>query len=256
MQQTRVEVARAGVVSEAHPRGITSKGVVVGIGMVALGALAGMYSNYISRSSGFAYSNIPLAAFMPFACFVVFVNPLLKAVRRDWALGAGDLVLAFAMAWVGSMFAARAILGGIIIGIASPYYLATPENHWADTLHLHIPSWAVPQNREAMRWFYEGLPQGVPIPWGVWAVPCFWWMSFLLVMVLVMFCVSMLLRRQWAERERLTFALAEQPLAMVDGGYGEEPAAGMPGWLKLTLGITGGLVVLGGGTLAIIKLSR
>ena len=48
----------------------------------------------------------------------------------------------------------------------------------------------------------------------------------------------------------------EQPLAMVDGGYGEEPAAGMPGWLKLTLGITGGLVVLGGGTLAIIKLSR
>ena len=37
------------------------------------------------------------------------------------------------------------------------------------------------------------------------------------MLVLVMFGVSMLLRRQWEERERLTFALAEQPLTMIRG---------------------------------------
>ena len=202
---------------EAQAQGITYKGLVAGIGMVVLGAIVGMYSNYVSRSSGFSYSNIPLAAFLPFTLFVVFVNPILKGVRRTWALGTADLVLAFAMAWVGSMFAARAILGRIIIGIAAPYYIATPENGWADTLHPHFPAWILPQNREAMRAFFEGLPAGSAVPWGTWFAPAFWWASFLLVLVLVMFGVSMLLRRQWEERERLTFALAEQPLTMARG---------------------------------------
>ena len=119
MQQARPH--RVMPMPEAQAQGITYKGLVAGIGMVVLGAIVGMYSNYVSRSSGFSYSNIPLAAFLPFTLFVVFVNPILKGVRRTWALGTADLVLAFAMAWVGSMFAARAILGRIIIGIAAPY---------------------------------------------------------------------------------------------------------------------------------------
>jgi hypothetical protein len=205
---------RQSVLNIVAPKGMTYKGVLAGIAMVSLGAIAGMYANYVSQSSGFSYSNIPLAAFLPFTLFVVFVNPLLKMAHRDWALGTADLVLAFSMAWVGSMFAARAIMGRIIIGIAAPYYIATPENGWADTLHPHFPTWILPQNREAMRGFFEGLPAGVSVPWEAWLVPAFWWTSFLLVLLLVMFGVSMLLRRQWEERERLTFALAEQPLTM------------------------------------------
>ena len=221
MQQPQLKTGAAQPAPQTQPAGITLRGVGVGIGMVVLGALAGMYSNYVSRSSGFAYSNIPLAAFLPFTLFVVAVNPLLKAFRRAWALGTADLVLAFAMAWVGSMFAARAILGSIVIGIASPYYFATPENGWAGTLHPHLPPWALPQDVAAMRGFFEGLPAGTPIPWKAWILPCFWWASFLTTLVLVMFGVSMLLRRQWEERERLTFALAEQPLTMIRGSESE-----------------------------------
>jgi len=201
----------------APPSRLSARGLAAGLAMVVMGGLVGMYSNYSLRSSGFAYSNIPLAAFLPFTLCILVVNPLLKRFRPSWALSSAELVLAFSMAWVGSMFSARALLGSILIGIAAPYYIATPENDLAGTIHPHLPEWAFPQNVDAMRGFFEGLPEGASIPWQPWIIPVIWWSSFLLVLVLVMFGVSMLLRRQWEERERLTFALAEQPLAMIRG---------------------------------------
>ena len=68
-----------------------------------------------------------------------------------------------------------------------------------------------------MTWFFEGLPEGEKIPWGAWAIPLFWWLSFVAVLFFVLFCIVVILRKQWVEKERLIFPLAQVPLQMVEG---------------------------------------
>ena len=71
-----------------------------------------------------------------------------------------------------------------------------------------------------MKWFFDGLPAEEAIPWGVWAVPLFWWLSLIAVVLFVAFCLMAILRKQWVENEKLLFPLVELPLTMVEGADG------------------------------------
>ena len=63
--------------------------------------------------------------------------------------------------------------------LAGISYYATAENNWTEVLHLFIKSWLIPQDAQAIKYFYEGLPQGAPIPWNAWMVPLLAWASFM-----------------------------------------------------------------------------
>ena len=66
-----------------------------------------------------------------------------------------------------------------------------------------------------MRYFYEGLPGGLSIPWAVWVEPLVVWSIFALAMYLVMICLCVILRKHWVERERLIFPLVQLPLEIL-----------------------------------------
>ncbi|MEW6751871.1 MAG: DUF6785 family protein [Candidatus Latescibacterota bacterium] len=198
--------------------GLTPRAVGLGAALVVLVNLADPYSTYVLRSSLLASDYMPVGALFPFFLVVAGLNPLLKALRPRWALHPGELVVVFMMALVGSSLATYGLAGYLISVIASPYFFATPENQWAQYLHPHIPEWIVPgAGGQAMRWFFDGLPPGEPIPYLAWVAPLFWWLSLMAVVVFVAFCAMALLRRQWVENEKLLFPLVELPLTMVQG---------------------------------------
>jgi hypothetical protein len=53
-----------------------------------------------------------------------------------------------------------------------------------------------------------------------WLFPALWWSFFLLVLVFVMLCINVILRRQWTENERLTYPIIQLPLEMTKEGSG------------------------------------
>jgi hypothetical protein len=65
-------------------------------------------------------------------------------------------------------------------------------------------------------WFWEGLPAGIPLPWGQWITPIAGWGAFTLALLAAMMCLGALMRKDWIERQRLTFPLIEVPMALVD----------------------------------------
>ncbi len=198
--------------------GLTPRALSLGAVLVIFVNLAAPYSLYVVRSSLLASDYMPVGALFPFFIVVAVLNIALKTIRPDWALAPGELVVIFMMALVGASLATYGLAGYLIAVIASPFFFATPENQWSTYVHPHIPSWAVPSaDGDAMRWFFDGLPPGQPIPWSVWVVPLFWWLSLLLVVIFVAFCIIVVLRKQWVEHERLLFPLVELPLMMVDG---------------------------------------
>ncbi|MBK35343.1 MAG: hypothetical protein CME26_07410 [Gemmatimonadetes bacterium] len=98
--------------------------------------------------------------------------------------------------------------------MAVPHYFATPENRWDDLILPHMPAWTVVADREAAAAFHEGLPPGSGFPWLVWARPLFWWGTFLVAVLGIGLSINVILRRQWAEHERLAYPVARALLRL------------------------------------------
>jgi hypothetical protein len=64
--------------------------------------------------------------------------------------------------------------------------------------------------------FYDGLAPGDPIPWDIWMVPLFWWLAMFAALMIACVCTSVILRKQWSQRERLAFPLVELPLLLIE----------------------------------------
>jgi len=75
------------------------------------------------------------------------------------------------------------------------------------------------EKNNAVEWLYSGLPfyKDFPgdIPWMDWMPFLAWWFAFFLPFFFLMFAISVVLRKQWVERERLIFPLVQVPLAMI-----------------------------------------
>ena len=97
------------------------------------------------------------------------------------------------------------------------FYFATPENNWEGLIHPHVPRWIAPQNLQAIRYFYEGLPEGMPLPWAAWIEPLAYWCLFILALYWVSICTMVILRRQWLENEKLLYPLVQVPVEMIQG---------------------------------------
>jgi len=170
------------------------------------------------------YGHMPVALLLPFVALVVGINPLLAKISPRLALSRAELGVIFMMGLVAVAVPEFRLTGFFLGLIASPYYFATTENGWAEFLQPYMADWLVPADTaHAMRYFYEGLPPGVKAPWTVWVVPVFWWGTFFVALFFVCLALVVILRKQWEEKERLLFPLAEVPLAMMERGEGRLP---------------------------------
>jgi hypothetical protein len=79
----------------------------------------------------------------------------------------------------------------------------------------YLPHWLVVKDRGALQGFYTGNSSlYAAAHWRAWSVPLLAWLSFVLVLVWTMVCLSALLRRHWNEHERLSYPIAQAPLAL------------------------------------------
>ncbi|MFP6642647.1 MAG: DUF6785 family protein [Candidatus Latescibacterota bacterium] len=193
---------------------MTPRALCLGVGMVLVVALGAFYSPWIVGAAEITWSYFPVAVGTPFV-LLVLVNALIKRLLGR-ALQPAELLTVLMMGLVATSIPLW-IVGYLLAILAAPYYAATPENDWANLVHPYLPAWAIPQNEgDAMRWFFEGMPAGQSIPYAVWIGPLSWWLSLILTVYFVCFCVVTILRRQWVEREKLPFPLMELPRGLVE----------------------------------------
>lgn len=200
--------------------GLTVRSVCLGLVLVVAICVGSTFTRYMVGSLEFTWSYFPVAIGCPFV-LIIFANAL---VRRYFgrALSPAELAVMLIMGLVSTGIPIF-ITGTLLALIASPYYAATPENEWIAYIHPYLPDWAIPSSEgEAIRWFWEGLPSGQnSIPLEVWIGPLFWWISLILAVYFVCFCLVVILHRQWVVHERLIYPLTEMPRLLIeDRGYG------------------------------------
>ncbi len=215
---------------------VTWRAVVVGaVCCLALG-LGGPYATHVLRGS---YVDLDFST--PGAIFLLFFlvvgpNALVRWLWPRKALSPAELITAYSMMIVASAIPTMGLSAQLYPIISAPFYYASPENKWGDLICKYIPTWAAPAgaspNAPVIRNFYEGLPPGSPIPWGAWVVPVLSWLVLLFALHLAMICAMVLVRRQWADNERLVYPLTQLPVELAGiGGGGGAPALLRSPWM-------------------------
>lgn len=110
--------------------------------------------------------------------------------------------------------------GGYVIHyLTSGQYFATDANKWGSIFEQY-PDWMVPKDEMVIKRWMEGSVTG-HVPWEAWKTPLSYWFLFQMMMVFTVMCLVSLLRKQWSEKERLTYPLLFIPLEITGGTASE-----------------------------------
>jgi len=206
--QERVEPA----VSKAA--GVSARSVWLGTGLAFLLNFLDTYSTTMIRGS-YLNLNFSAAGVLFLFFFLILANLLLAVLRRTLSLNRTELIVIYFMMIIAACVPSMGFTQFIIPCLVGSFYYATPENNWDFYYNQYIPTWMVPQGDEVRRYFFEGLPAGMPIPWDAWVVPLAFWYAFFLALGLAMVCGMVILRKQWMDQERLVYPLVQVPLELM-----------------------------------------
>ncbi len=191
---------------------LTARSLVLGLVMVALVCRWIHEAELVVGQRGhsaLANTSIPLGAFGGLV-LVLAVNLLLRRWLPRLALARGEVLVVYVMMTTATVIASSGGIHFLVPVILAPFHFATPENH-LDLVVPYIPKWFAPQDPQAIVDFYQG---NAPVPYRAWLVPGLSWTVFLLAFLGMTICLSALLRRQWVDRERLTFPTVILPLEL------------------------------------------
>ena len=150
--------------------------------------------------------------------FLVFVLCIVNAwVARRFprlAMTPAEILVIYIMLSVASAIAGRDTMQNLLPTLTHPFWFADPTNGFA-RFYQFIPRWLAPRDPAALRGYFLG--DASFYDWHVlkvWLPVIGAWAAFILAMLFVMLCINVIVRRQWMDREKLTFPTIFLPVQM------------------------------------------
>jgi len=103
--------------------------------------------------------------------------------------------------------------------LGHPFWFATEENDWKNLFWNHVPSWLSVNDKSVLKGYYEGGPLYNIQHLKVWIIPIATWSVFIFVVLLIMLCINIIIRRQWVENEKLSYPIIQLPLEMTSPNF-------------------------------------
>jgi len=172
------------------------------------------------------YTGVPtvISVFFNVICVLLLllgVNSLLSRFASRLTLTRPELITVFAMVGVASLVGGHNMIEVLLPAMVHPFRFATPENRWGELFLNQMPSWLTVSEPRAVKGFYEGgVSFYAPDVFWAWVTPALAWTGFILVLCGLMLFLNVLLRKQWTEREKLTYPVVQIPLDLTSGNAG------------------------------------
>jgi hypothetical protein len=158
-----------------------------------------------------ANTSVPVGAFTALLALVA-VNAALRSLRPASALSQGEVITAYVMMTTSTVLASSGGIHFLIPTLAAAFHFATPANRW-EAFQQYIPNWFAPREAAVLDPFYAGESS---VPLQAWLTPFLVWGGFFLALAVAMLCLSAIVRKEWADYERLTFPTVVVPLELTD----------------------------------------
>lgn len=197
------------------PQAVTLKAFLMGLVCSGLVAAGTQYGEIYLRSSRMSDDFSTGGAMFVFFFLVAIINVLLKLSGPRVAFNSGELILIYVMMMTSCAVTGMGLTHYQIPLMATLHYFSTPENNWANLVAPHVSGWMIVDDPKAAKYFFEGLPEDVSIPWAVWLKPFAFWGIFFAALYFSMIAVMVILRKQWIQHERLIYPIIQAPLDMI-----------------------------------------
>ena len=205
--------------ARTQERGITRRSVLLGLCLAGLLCAVTPYNDYVVENTFMAGNHFPVGA-VAVLLLMSALNLVTQRLRGRPLLSARELGVVYILIMVTSGIPSSGLLRYLIPTLPTPHYFAGAGNQWERAIWGHIPDWLGVSGTPA-NWFFEGMPEGASVPWGAWWTPLSRWLILVGAVWLMMICLSALVRKQWADQERLAFPLVQFPLEVLrDTGRG------------------------------------
>ena len=198
--------------------GVTPRALLLGL---LFTVLADLWIHYAELIMGGAQGHTAIAATStPVGAFCILfalsgINLLCRHILPGLALGGAEMLVVYVMITTSSTLSSSGQLHFIIPTVAAAYHYASEANGWAGVFHRFVPHWMAQTDPAALDGFYNG--RTTP-PWAAWGPQMGAWIGFMLALAWTSLCVVSLLRRQWVDREKLSFPTVALPLEMMEPG--------------------------------------
>lgn len=215
--------------------GLSLTSIILGLVLLALSMVWVLQAEIISQGVQLGES-VPVIPAVGALLLLTIVGLLLRRFTKGLRLSQGQILYIYAFLCIAVTMSSVGVVRLMFPNITAVYYFQTAENNFAE-LQKYIPSWLSPSER-VIQAMYEGADDG-RVPWGAWVTPVAAWTLFMTAWFCAMMGLMALFRRQWMDKERLTFPIAQLALDISDqegkrilGGFFGNPLM----WIGFGLG--------------------
>ena len=200
-------------VQSKHP-GVTFRAIFIGIILIPP-------NTYFIMANHLRYwSTLPTTMSLIYNVVITLalltcLNFLVRLLLPRFALRQSELLTIYVILSLSSAIAGHDMMQTVVPSIPNGFWFATPENEWQQLFWRYLPSWMTISDLSVLQDFYDGETTFYTKKYlSAWWQPILWWTVFLSVLIWVMICIDLLLRKQWIERERLTYPIVRLPTEM------------------------------------------
>jgi hypothetical protein len=209
--------------SDAPARSVTPRAVLIAFALIPANAY------WIVQMELVRYSAHPttISLFFNAIFILVVITAINRLVRKRFpsaALNQGELLLIYAVLTIASCVCSHDFLEILIPHLVWMYYPDSAANPYRLTVWPHIASWVMMPDTAAAKAFMYGKSSLYTrqnlIPW---LRPVAVWTVFTTVLLFVMQCVNVIIRKRWTDDERLAYPIVKLPLEITSGDAAKGP---------------------------------
>ena len=201
-------------------RNVTWRAILIGLILIPINSylLIQMESvYYVAHSTLFSlFFNVLLVVLV-----LIVLNIPLRKLSADLAFKQGELLTIYIMLCQASALAGHSMMQILPPTMAGAFGLATPENEWKELFWRYIPEWLAVSDERAVDGYIGKKLTGESTLYtaehiNAWLTPVMVWAAFICTVMFVMICFNVIIRKQWIDRERLTYPIVQLPFEITN----------------------------------------
>lgn len=205
---------RKNIQKDKRASGVTFRAILIGLAFVPINVYLvvqweTVWGTQYPTTMGILFNAI-------FCLFIVaLLNIVIKKFLPQVAFSQGELLTVYTILLISISVSGHDFSQSLFCTLGTAHWSATSENEWNELFARYVPRWLTVNDDDILRAFYEGQSTFYISEYiKGWIRPMLWWTTFLTVVGFVMLCINIIVRKQWIERERLTYPLVQLPLEM------------------------------------------
>ena len=144
------------------------------------------------------------------------LNFLCKKISGRVCFSGQELLTIYILLSVACALPSITLMTFLVTTVGHAFWFDSPENEWLVLFWDALPSWLTVQDKSILSGYYLGESTFYTTShFFAWLRPALFWSGFMVLLMGMMLCFNIILRRQWVEHERLAYPIAQLPFQLL-----------------------------------------